>query len=204
MDKEKPKDPREIVAASSSSNVANGQTIDQDIAVYSDDDDELLEEDMDALEISHTSGDLLETSHTSDASQWETSRADKHVQSVKSRNNNAWLAAGSGTESLNKSDARSRRRSRSKGTSGMSADEDEHGQENGRGVQIVNLDLYVDDWENDDDVGYIYVNLSDDEFFAMVEEVGSDAWIGSSKRTNATLTPSLSLNPFSKPLFQLF
>ena len=46
---------------------------------------------------------------------------------------------------------------------------------NGRGgVQIVNLDLYVDDWENDDDVGYIYVNLSDDEFFAMVEEVRGD------------------------------
>ena len=151
--------------ASSNNNVANKTDQDLLIAVYSDDED-ALEEDMDALDLSHTSGDLLETSHTSDASQWETSRADKHVQSVKSRNNNAWLAAGNGTESSNKLDARSRRRSRLKGADG---EEDEA--TNGRGVQIVNLDLYVDDWENDDDVGYIYVNLSDDEFFAMVEEV---------------------------------
>ena len=54
---------------------------------------------------------------------------------------------------------------------GTNADGDEEEIANGRGIQIVNLDLYVDDWENDDDVGYIYVNLSDDEFFAMVEEV---------------------------------
>ena len=176
--------------ASSNNNVAN-KTDDQDllIAVYSDDED-ALEEDMDALDLSHTSGDLLETSHTSDASQWETSRADKHVQSVKSRNNNAWLAAGNGIESSNKPDARSRRRSRLKGANGMSADGDEDEEEptNGRGVQIVNLDLYVDDWENDDDVGYIYVNLSDDEFFAMVEEVRKNYTIRSN---HATLTKRL-------------
>ena len=173
MDKEKPRDSGAAMA-SSSNNGINRSDQDLLIAVYSDEDD-ALEEDMDALDLSHTSGDLLETSHTSDASQWETSRADKHVQSVKSRNNNAWLAAGSVTESLNKSDARSRRRSRSKGASGIGTDGEEDEPVNGRGgVQIVNLDLYVDDWENDDDVGYIYVNLSDDEFFAMVEEVRGD------------------------------
>lgn len=32
---------------------------------------------------------------------------------------------------------------------------------------------YYDEWENDDDTGYVYVRLSEEEFFSIVEEVST-------------------------------
>ena len=123
-----------------------------------DDDDEDDEDNDDGgVEASVTDIDL-------NASQWDTPRAAKGAQSIGNKapawaaDRAAAIAAAGAQGPLNGRVA--------------SGTLPETFQDSESGLCIVNAALYVDEWEDDDDVGYIYVQLTEDEFFEMMEEVG--------------------------------
>jgi hypothetical protein len=102
----------------------------------------------------------LETSMNIDtsSSQWESPRAQKGgVQKV---GRAAW--GDEPSSSVNGKEAMASARQKVAGP----VDEDPDGH-----IHVANAAPFHDDWEDDDDVGYIYVHLSEEEFFELMEEV---------------------------------
>ena len=101
----------------------------------------------------------LETSMNTDASasQWESPRVQKG--GIQKAGRSAW---GDEPSLINGKEAMASARQKVAGP--VDEDSDEH-------IHVINAALFHDDWEDDDDVGYIYVHLSEEEFFELMEEV---------------------------------
>lgn len=102
----------------------------------------------------------LETSMNTDpgTSQWETPRTQKGGL-IQKAGRSAW---GDEPSLINGKEAMASARRQVAGP----VDEEHDGH-----IHVVNAALFHDDWEDDDDVGYIYAHLSEEEFFELMEEV---------------------------------